>query len=44
MAPNQRSVLLYENDDLERVPSYEKKGEHLRRTFCRDCPSYAVMR
>ena len=27
MAPNQRSLLLYENDDLERVSVYEKKGK-----------------
>ena len=26
MAPNQRSLLLYENDDLERVAAFEKKG------------------
>jgi hypothetical protein len=30
MAPNQRSLLLYENDDLEKVATFEKKGEYLR--------------
>jgi hypothetical protein len=29
MAPNQRSLLLYENDDLERVSVYEKKGMYV---------------
>lgn len=28
MAPNQRSRLLYENDDLEKVTTFEKKGEY----------------
>lgn len=27
MAPNQNNMLLYENEDVEKVKTYEKKGE-----------------
>jgi hypothetical protein len=29
MAPNQRNTLIYENEDVEKVKTYEKKGELL---------------
>jgi hypothetical protein len=32
MAPNQRNLLLYENDDVEKVTTFEKKGEFLKST------------
>jgi hypothetical protein len=31
MAPNQSSTLIYENEDVEKVKTYEKKGELLSR-------------
>ena len=33
MSPNQRSVLLYENEDVERVSTFEKQGERERGAF-----------
>jgi hypothetical protein len=31
MAPNQSNTLIYENEDVEKVKTYEKKGELLSR-------------
>jgi hypothetical protein len=38
MAPNAKTRLLYENDDVERVGAFEKKGKNHKRGTC---PSHA---